>query len=112
MLFKLADKKPRPPPARYFPIDRVSRNETVDATHLCEFHQVEGVIADYGLTLGGLLEFMTIFFKKMNITNLKFKPAYNPYTERKQHPPPPPPLSPSLKLRSIADLQNSKHGNL
>lgn len=43
------------------------RNETVDATHLCEFHQVEGVIADYGLTLGGLMEFMDIFFGKMGV---------------------------------------------
>jgi phenylalanyl-tRNA synthetase alpha chain len=53
----------------------------VDATHLAEFHQVEGVIADYDLTLGGLMEFMEAFFAKMGITNLKFKPAYNPYTE-------------------------------
>ncbi|TQS32910.1 hypothetical protein Golomagni_06763, partial [Golovinomyces magnicellulatus] len=84
LLHKLASKKGpdgRPPPARYFSIDRVFRNETVDATHLAEFHQVEGVIADYELTLGGLMEFMEIFFNKMGITNLKFKPAYNPYTE-------------------------------
>ncbi|KAG7290689.1 hypothetical protein NEMBOFW57_000692 [Staphylotrichum longicolle] len=60
---------------------RVFRNETVDATHLCEFHQVEGVIADYGLTLGGLMEFMEIFFNAMGVTDLRFKPAYNPYTE-------------------------------
>ena len=84
MLYKLAASKGpdgRPPPARYFSIDRVFRNETVDATHLAEFHQIEGVIADYGLTLGGLMEFMDIFFGKMGITDLKFKPAYNPYTE-------------------------------
>jgi phenylalanyl-tRNA synthetase alpha chain len=78
MLYKLA-KNPRP--ARYFSIDRVFRNETVDATHLAEFHQVEGVIADYGLTLGGLIGFMQEFFKKMGVHNLRFKPAYNPYTE-------------------------------
>ncbi|TPX13709.1 uncharacterized protein E0L32_005912 [Thyridium curvatum] len=84
MLYKLAHKKGpdgRPPPARYFSIDRVFRNESVDATHLAEFHQVEGVIADYNLTLGGLMEFMEIFFGKMGLTDLKFKPAYNPYTE-------------------------------
>ena len=84
MLHKLASRKGsdgRPPPARYFSIDRVFRNETVDATHLAEFHQVEGVIADYGLSLGGLMEFMTIFFNKMGIFDLRFKPAYNPYTE-------------------------------
>lgn len=59
MLHKLAARKGpdgRPPPARYFSIDRVFRNESVDATHLAEFHQVEGVIADRDLTLGGLME--------------------------------------------------------
>ncbi|KAI9749472.1 MAG: Phenylalanyl-tRNA synthetase, beta subunit, cytoplasmic [Lichina confinis] len=70
-----------PRPARYFSIDRVFRNETVDATHLAEFHQVEGVIADFGLTLGGLIGFMEAFFAKMGVHNLRFKPAYNPYTE-------------------------------
>ena len=70
-----------PRPARYFSIDRVFRNETVDQTHLAEFHQVEGVIADFGLTLGGLIGFMEVFFGKMGIRNLRFKPAYNPYTE-------------------------------
>ncbi|KIW70361.1 phenylalanine-tRNA ligase, alpha subunit [Phialophora macrospora] len=70
-----------PRPARYFSIDRVFRNETVDQTHLAEFHQVEGVIADWGLTLGGLIGFMEVFFGKMGIRNLRFKPAYNPYTE-------------------------------
>ena len=78
MLHKLALN---PRPARYFSIDRVFRNETVDATHLAEFHQVEGVIADFGLTLGGLIGFMEVFFAKMGIKDLRFKPAYNPYTE-------------------------------
>lgn len=78
MLHKLAKS---PGPARYFSIDRVFRNETVDATHLAEFHQVEGVIADYGLTLGGLIGFMETFFGKMGVHQLRFKPAYNPYTE-------------------------------
>ncbi|KAK5128659.1 hypothetical protein LTR08_003931 [Meristemomyces frigidus] len=70
-----------PRPCKYFSIDRVFRNETVDATHLAEFHQVEGVIADYALTLGGLQGFLRRFFKKMGLVGLKFKPAYNPYTE-------------------------------
>ncbi|KAI9785607.1 MAG: Phenylalanyl-tRNA synthetase, beta subunit, cytoplasmic [Peltula sp. TS41687] len=78
MLHKLAAN---PRPARYFSIDRVFRNESVDATHLAEFHQVEGVIADFGLTLGGLIGFMETFFGKMGVHGLRFKPAYNPYTE-------------------------------
>lgn len=78
MLHKLAAN---PHPARYFSIDRVFRNEAVDATHLAEFHQIEGVIADFGLSLGGLIGFMEVFFAKMGIHRLRFKPAYNPYTE-------------------------------
>jgi phenylalanyl-tRNA synthetase alpha chain len=42
-------------PAKYFSIDRVFRNEAVDRTHLAEFHQVEGLVCDRGLTLGHLI---------------------------------------------------------
>ncbi|KAG9306608.1 hypothetical protein G9A89_004805 [Geosiphon pyriformis] len=80
MLYNLAQQKEFKP-VKYFSIDRVFRNETVDATHLAEFHQVEGVIADRGLTLGDLIGFMDTFFEKMGVKNLRFKPAYNPYTE-------------------------------
>ncbi|THH02417.1 hypothetical protein EW026_g415 [Hermanssonia centrifuga] len=68
-------------PAKLFSIDRVFRNETMDATHLAEFHQVEGVVADRDLTLADLIGFMRVFFKKMGLENIRFKPAYNPYTE-------------------------------
>ncbi|KAF7355441.1 Phenylalanine--tRNA ligase alpha subunit [Mycena sanguinolenta] len=68
-------------PAKLFSIDRVFRNETTDATHLAEFHQVEGVVADRGLTLADLIGFMRVFFNKMGIERVRFKPAYNPYTE-------------------------------
>lgn len=52
-------------PAKYFSIDRVFRNETLDATHLAEFHQIEGVVADYNLTLGDLIGVLYEFFKKL-----------------------------------------------
>ncbi|XP_044746499.1 phenylalanine--tRNA ligase alpha subunit [Coccinella septempunctata] len=80
MLYKLAQEKEFKP-TKLFSIDRVFRNETLDATHLAEFHQVEGVIADYNLNLGNLIGIISEFFKKLNITQLEFKPAYNPYTE-------------------------------
>ena len=57
------------------------RNETLDATHLAEFHQIEGVIADYDITLGTLIGVLYTFFRKLGIDKLRFKPAYNPYTE-------------------------------
>jgi phenylalanyl-tRNA synthetase alpha chain len=42
-------------PSKLFSIDRVFRNEATDNTHLAEFHQVEGVVADYDLTLPDLM---------------------------------------------------------
>lgn len=68
-------------PAKLFSIDKVFRNESVDATHLAEFHQVEGVVAGYGLCLKDLMGFMSTFFEKLGLKNIKFKPAFNPYTE-------------------------------
>ncbi|KAI2665960.1 Phenylalanine--tRNA ligase alpha subunit [Labeo rohita] len=80
MLYKVAQQE-KFTPVKYFSIDRVFRNETLDATHLAEFHQIEGVVADYGLTLGNLMGILHQFFTKLGITKLRFKPAYNPYTE-------------------------------
>jgi len=80
MLYNLAKQKEFTP-QKLFSIDRVFRNETLDATHLAEFHQIEGVIVDYGLSLGDLIGVLYEFFKKLGIEKLRFKPAYNPYTE-------------------------------
>jgi len=38
-------------------------------------------VADYGLTLGGLMRLLEDFFGKLGLRDLRFKPAYNPYTE-------------------------------
>ena len=80
MLYKLAQQE-KFEPKKYFSIDRVFRNETLDATHLAEFHQVEGVVADRNIGLSHLIGMFKAFFAKIGITKLKFKPAYNPYTE-------------------------------
>lgn len=66
---------------KYFSIDKVFRNETLDSTHLAEFHQIEGLIVGRNLGLSQLKSFISEFFGKVGITKLKFKPAYNPYTE-------------------------------
>jgi hypothetical protein len=42
---------------------------------------VEGLVADRNLTLGHLIGTIKTFFEKIGITQLRFKPAYNPYTE-------------------------------
>ncbi|KAJ8719248.1 hypothetical protein PYW07_016804 [Mythimna separata] len=80
MLYQLAQQGEFTP-QKYFSIDKVFRNETLDATHLAEFHQVEGVIADRGLGLADLISVLDAFFKRLGFDKLQFKPAYNPYTE-------------------------------
>ncbi|KAK9281819.1 hypothetical protein L1049_004725 [Liquidambar formosana] len=68
--------------AQYFSIDRVFRNEAVDRTHLAEFHQIEGLVCDRGLTLGDLIGVLLYFHPLFSgMSKLRFKPAYNPYTE-------------------------------
>lgn len=57
-------------PVKYFSIDRVFRNETLDATHLAEFHQIEGVVADYNISLGDLIGLLHSFFSKMGKSKL------------------------------------------
>lgn len=79
MLYKIA--KDGFKPCKLFSVDRVFRNETLDATHLAEFHQVEGVVCGENLGLHHLMGIIREFFRKIGITKIKFKPAYNPYTE-------------------------------
>ncbi|KAG9389646.1 Phenylalanyl-tRNA synthetase, class IIc, alpha subunit [Carpediemonas membranifera] len=68
-------------PVKLFSIDRVFRNETIDATHLAEFHQVEGFVCGRGLHIGHLMGIIREFFTKLGMPEVSFKPAYNPYTE-------------------------------
>ena len=42
---------------------------------------MEGLVADYDLNLGHLIGTIKTFFEKIGITEVRFKPAYNPYTE-------------------------------
>lgn len=66
---------------KYFSIDRVFRNESVDRTHLAEFHQIEGVVIGELLTVRTLMGYLTYFYERLGFKQLKFKPTYNPYTE-------------------------------
>lgn len=68
-------------PKKYFSIDKVFRNENLDSTHLAEFHQVEGLVLDRNLGLNHLIGVLSAFYKRIGINKLKFKPAFNPYTE-------------------------------
>lgn len=66
---------------KFFSIDKVFRNETVDRTHLAEFHQIEGVVIGELLSVRTLVGYLTRFYERLGFEQLKFKPTYNPYTE-------------------------------
>jgi phenylalanyl-tRNA synthetase alpha chain len=68
-------------PTRVFGIGRVFRNEAMDATHLPEFHQVEGIVVEEGATLSMLMGILGEFYKRMGFPEVKFRPSFYPYTE-------------------------------
>lgn len=78
---KLSDGSCDFKPGRFFSIDRVFRNEEMDRTHLCEFHQIEGFVIDRNLSLANMMHTLHQFFKRVGVEQLRFKPAFNPYTE-------------------------------
>jgi hypothetical protein len=45
----------------------ITRNEAMDATHLAEFFQVEGVVADYDITLGHLIGTFILILPIINV---------------------------------------------
>ncbi len=69
------------PPVKAFCIDRVYRRETIDATHLPEFDQLEGVVLDRNVGFRHLLGLLKEFFAKMGFEDVRFRPGYFPYTE-------------------------------
>lgn len=69
------------PPNKFFSVDKVFRNDSIDQTHLLEFHQIEGWVIDYDLSIRDLMGTFKEFYRKLSIHELKFKPTYNPYTE-------------------------------
>jgi phenylalanyl-tRNA synthetase alpha chain len=68
-------------PCRVFTIDRVFRKESIDRTHLPEFHQIEGIIMEEGANLAMLVTTLKTFYAKMGYPEVRVRPAYFPYTE-------------------------------
>ncbi|WP_136717387.1 phenylalanine--tRNA ligase subunit alpha [Halorientalis salina] len=69
------------PPKRFFSIEKAYRNDTLDATHLLEFFQIEGWVMAEDLSVRDLMGTFTEFYEQFGITDIEFKPHYNPYTE-------------------------------
>ncbi|MCH1591852.1 MAG: phenylalanine--tRNA ligase subunit alpha [Candidatus Thalassarchaeaceae archaeon] len=68
-------------PSRVFGIGRVFRQETIDRTHLPEFHQIEGIIHEENANLPMLITTLKTFYSKMGYDDVRVRPAYFPYTE-------------------------------
>ncbi len=68
-------------PSRVFGIGRVFRQETIDRTHMPEFHQIEGIIHEPDASLPMLVSTLKTFYSKMGFPDVRVRPAYFPYTE-------------------------------
>lgn len=66
---------------RVFAVSKVYRNENLDYKHLAEFHQMDGIIVGEGLNVRHLMGFLTEFYKKLGMKDVKLWPTYFPYTE-------------------------------
>ncbi|HVZ41681.1 MAG TPA: phenylalanine--tRNA ligase subunit alpha [Candidatus Kapabacteria bacterium] len=75
--------KSQKPPIRAIMPGRVFRNEAVSARSLAEFHQVEGLYVDRGVTLaqlkGTLFEFARAYYG--SDVKMRFRNSYFPFTE-------------------------------
>jgi phenylalanyl-tRNA synthetase alpha chain len=69
------------PPRRFFSVEKVYRNDTLDPTHLLEFFQIEGWVLAEDLSVRDLMGTFTAFYEHFGIEDIEFKPHYNPYTE-------------------------------
>jgi len=69
------------PPAMIFGIDRVFRRESMDSTHLPQFHQCEGTIHGEDLSLTDLIGVLKTVFQRLGFGRVRFRPGYFPFTE-------------------------------
>lgn len=71
------------PPIRIVSPGRVYRSDAVDATHSPNFHQMEGLVIDKGITMGDLRGQLLMFAQRMfgEDTRIRFRPHHFPFTE-------------------------------
>jgi phenylalanyl-tRNA synthetase alpha chain len=69
-------------PGKYFGIARCFRYDKVDATHLSDFYQTEGIVLGEDVNLRTLLGFLEMFAVEIaGATDVKYVPGYFPFTE-------------------------------
>jgi len=69
-------------PGKYFGIARCFRYDRVDATHLSDFYQTEGIVLGEEVNLRTLLGFLEMFaIEVAGAKEVKYVPGYFPFTE-------------------------------
>jgi len=71
------------PPIRIISPGRVYRNETVSARSHCQFHQVEGLYVDEGVSFADMKQVLYYFAQELYGPDIKIRlrPSYFPFTE-------------------------------
>ena len=70
------------PPCKHFAIARCYRPDVLDATHLIEFNQMEGIVVDKNLNFKSLLGVLKQFAIEIaGAEDVRFYPDYYPFTE-------------------------------
>jgi phenylalanyl-tRNA synthetase alpha chain len=72
-----------PPPLRVIAPGAAFRRDEVDATHSAQFHQIEGLYVDEGVSLADLKGTLEFFLRELfgPDTAVRFRPHYFPFTE-------------------------------
>jgi phenylalanyl-tRNA synthetase alpha chain len=73
----------QPPPIYSVMPGRCFRRDTTDASHLPNFHQIEGLVVDHGITFGDLAGTLDAFTKAFygGDMSTRLRPSYFPFTE-------------------------------
>ncbi|MBI2143574.1 phenylalanine--tRNA ligase subunit alpha [Candidatus Woesearchaeota archaeon] len=69
-------------PGKYFAIGRCFRYDVIDAKHLADFNQVEGIVVEEGINLKHLIGLLKLLAREFcNTSDVKVVPSYFPFTE-------------------------------
>jgi len=69
-------------PGKYFGVVRCFRYDRVDATHLADFYQTEGIVLGEEVNLRTLLGLLKMFAEEVALaTEVKYVPGFFPFTE-------------------------------
>ena len=73
----------QPPPVRVIAPGAAYRRDEVDATHLAQFTQMEGLVVDRDISVADLKGTLEFFFRELlgAETKVRFRPHFFPFTE-------------------------------